>query len=133
MSKINTPIAIILSGILIFFGLYISDSNAKMSMDGKSCCCKSNSQMCSMNEKMKKQKIVLMKAVLVPKETVQIMNNKEMESLTELDSNSDGKISLAEYLSKPDKKFKSLDSNKDGYISKEEMSNKDKTDVHAHH
>ena len=43
------------------------------------------------------------------------------------------KISLAEYLSKPDKKFKSLDSNKDGYISKEEMSNKDKTDVHAHH
>ena len=35
MSKINTPIAIILSGILIFFGLYIS-SNAKMSMDGKS-------------------------------------------------------------------------------------------------
>ena len=61
------------------------------------------------------------------------MNNKEMESLTELDSNSDGKISLAEYLSKPDKKFKSLDSNKDGYISKEEMSNKDKTDVHAHH
>ena len=92
MSKINTPIAIILSGILIFFGLYISDSNAKMSMDGKSCCCKSNSQMCSMNEKMKQTEDSTNESSASSKRNCSMcMNNKEMESLTELDSNSDGK------------------------------------------
>tara|TARA_B100000401_G_scaffold414744_1_gene335854 strand:+ start:32 stop:295 length:264 start_codon:yes stop_codon:yes gene_type:complete len=87
-----------------------------------------------MNEKMKQTEDSTNESSASSKRTCSMcMNNKKMESLTELDSNSDGKISLEEYLSKLDKKFKSLDSNKDGYISKEEMSNKDKTDVHAHH
>tara|TARA_B100001996_G_C18282067_1_gene447330 strand:- start:71 stop:466 length:396 start_codon:yes stop_codon:yes gene_type:complete len=131
MDKITTPIAVLLSGILIFFGLYMNDLDARMSMDDKSCCCKSDATSCSMNkENDNHSKNDSHKGC-----SMCMKNNKgnQKDMFDKLDTNSDGKISISEFLTNPDKKFNSLDVNKDGYISKDELFKKKSSDAHAHH
>jgi Ca2+-binding EF-hand superfamily protein len=54
-------------------------------------------------------------------------------SFSKLDNNSDGKISISEYLDNPNQEFDTLDSNRDGFLTKEELNGKESSDPHAHH
>lgn len=134
----------------LFVGCTITshDRHADMSMIGKSCCCKSGSasesSSCSMHSKhdQHNENGILAdskntsKGMMCNKgneERSMKMKDKNLEKLFEkLDENSDGKISISEYLKLPDQKFNSLDANKDGYISKDEI-NGVKSNSHSHH
>ena len=59
-------------------------------------------------------------------------DNQEV-SFNKLDNNSDGKISISEYLDNPNQKFDTLDSNRDGFLTKDELNSKESSDPHAHH
>ena len=54
-------------------------------------------------------------------------------SFSKLDSNSDGKISISEYLDNPNQEFDTLDANGDGFLTKDELTSKESSDPHAHH
>ena len=54
-------------------------------------------------------------------------------SFSKLDNNSDGKISISEYLDNPNQEFDTLDANGDGFLTKDELTSKESSDPHAHH
>ena len=54
-------------------------------------------------------------------------------SFNKLDNNSDGKISISEYLDNPNQEFDTLDSDRDGFLTKDELNSKESSDPHAHH
>ena len=59
--------------------------------------------------------------------------NNQKVSFSKLDNNSDGKISISEYLDNPNQEFDALDSNRDGFLTKHELNSKESSDPHAHH
>ena len=59
--------------------------------------------------------------------------NNQKVSFSKLDNNSDGKISISEYLDNPNQEFDTLDSNRDGFLTKDELNSKESSDPHAHH
>ena len=54
-------------------------------------------------------------------------------SFSKLDNNSDGRISISEYLDIPNQEFDTLDANGDGFLTKDELTSKESSDPHAHH
>ena len=64
--------------------------------------------------------------------TTDLLANKKV-SFNKLDNNSDGKISISEYLDNPNQEFDTLDSNRDGFLTKDELNSKESSDPHAHH
>ena len=59
--------------------------------------------------------------------------NNQKVSFSKLDNNSDGKISISEYLDNPNQEFDTLDANGDGFLTKDELTSKESSDPHAHH
>ena len=54
-------------------------------------------------------------------------------SFNKLDNNSDGRISISEYLDIPNQEFDTLHSDRDGFLTKDELKSKESSDPHAHH
>ena len=50
-----------------------------------------------------------------------------------LDSNDDEKITIAEFLDRPNQKFDSLDKNSDGFLTRDELTHGKQSSKHAHH
>ncbi len=149
--KIKFKLSMLIISSALFVGCTTTshDRHANMSMEGKSCCCKSGSESqsnsCSMHSKhdhhnengIPTDSTNNSKSMMCNSDSNEgcsmKMKDKNVEQLFEkLDENSDGKISISEYLKLPDQKFNSLDANKDGYISRDEI-NEVKSDSHSHH
>ena len=106
--------------------LTMSNNSSDMSMknDKKMSCCnnKSNKQS-GESDKRDKGCSMCMKG----------KKDNQKVSFSKLDNNSDGKISISEYLDNPNQEFDTLDSNRDGFLTKDELNSKESSDPHAHH
>lgn len=149
--KILNKLTVFIFSSALFIGCASMGHNhhGKMSMKDMSCCCKSGSESgsCSMHGKHGHDSKAGMPMNHKDKKKNMMCGNKNQNGCSmmgmkgksdkgkifeKLDENSDGKISISEFLKMPNNKFDSLDSNNDGFISKEEMNAK-KSNHHSHH
>jgi Ca2+-binding EF-hand superfamily protein len=106
--------------------LPMSNSSSDMSMknDKKMSCC---------NNKSKKESVETDKKDKGCSMCMKGKKDNQKVSFNKLDNNSDGKISISEYLDNPNQEFDALDSNRDGFLTKDELNSKESSDPHAHH
>lgn len=138
-------------------------SNMKdaMSMNHESCCCNSDSKSCTMKKNHSSNSMVnsdIDSSNSLPqtgklnkkmsccagnhnqskeeKNCKMCMNhskNGHSNLFGKLDSNKDEKITISEFLKRPNQKFDSLDKNSDGFLTRDELAHGKENSKHAHH
>lgn len=67
------------------------------------------------------KKILFAASMIVALSSQNVFARGGGQSFSEIDGNSDGRVSLEEFMKKPAEHFKRIDTNQDGFIQPEEM------------